>query len=99
MSIRPNPIFGKQPETIANAEAAAAGVRVWGILVSGGSAATVLTLSETGGSAVVIVNAVIGDSTFLDLSQLGGIPFEAGCTIALTGTGGTAYVWADKAFA
>lgn len=100
------PTYGKPPERVADTEASTGATVVYAVALHGGTAAALATFTNTGGDELLRVVAPFTDvdasaaaTVFMDFSNLGGIPFPDGCTVALSGTGALLDVWADKAFA
>jgi hypothetical protein len=71
--------------------------RLWGFLVVGGSAKTVIAfhdaLSAAGDSIMDGVSAIDTVSPFVDFIDMGGIPFSTGLWANITTTGGFVYAF------
>lgn len=100
-----NPVYGKFPESVANAEVTTGAVNIYAVMINGGTTATSVTLTDSTSSAAVVFKAPHTDddasaasSVFINLSDFP-LCFPGGCTVTLAGTGAACYVWADNSFA
>lgn len=83
----------------AAAQVGATGVRrLMGVLLFGGSANSQVEFKNAAtdtGTVLLGVNAVIGTTSFVDLSEFGGILFDTAIYCKPAGAGAIAYVWYD----
>jgi hypothetical protein len=86
-------------QTVPVASAAALGsgaVTLKGLLLYGGSAASSVEFKNAAtdtGTVLFSADVVANDSRFIDLTNLGGVPFSVGCFCKPAGTGAIVYAW------
>lgn len=96
--MRSSPLY--QTQTVVTATAALVGAagnrRLMGVVLFGGSANSQVefknAITDTG-TVLLGLNCLASTTTWVDLSELGGIAFDTGIFCKPAGTGAIAYVW------
>ena len=100
MSVPSTPLFGMQIVVAATpAKVGATGARkLWRVVLFGGSAASSVEFKNAAsdtGSVLFSVNVPIGNTIDIDLTSVGGIPFDTAIFCKPAGTAAICHVWFD----
>jgi hypothetical protein len=100
------PLFGKPIRQAATAGVrpgggsnAYVGARVMAVLLTPAAAAASLILYNAGSASDPLLDvaaAASGSSVYIDLSEVGGTPFDVDIWCVLTGAGAIVELWLDK---
>jgi len=91
------PSYNLQAVTTASAAALGAKpVRLMAVYLYGGSGASSVEFKNAAtdtGTVLFSMDCATAIGQFVDLTELGGIPFSVGCFVKPAGTGAIAYCW------
>lgn len=95
------PVFFKQKHTADKAAAVTGQVVIYAVQVhaNGGTADIELCDALTDGSEDNLMYSALdgADPPIFDYTPLGGVVFNTGLTVDVTGTGATVFIWTDTA--
>ena len=93
------PKFVKQKHTADKAAAVTGAVVIYAVQVHANGANADIELCDAltdGSEDDLTYSAVDGDTLFFDYTTLGGVMFETGLTVDVTGTGANVVIWTDQ---
>ena len=103
MAVKGTALYGKPTRVTADVQISAVPGRLMAVQLEGGTDASSLDFHDAltlAGTAIygvtapcVTANGSEQGTVFIDLSELGGIPFATGCYCDWTGTAAVGYVW------
>ncbi len=93
------PFFVKQKHTATKAAVVTGAVRIYAVQVHANGATGDVELCDAltnTSSDELSYSALDGDTLFFDYASLGGIQFNTGLTVDVTGVGASVVLWTDK---